>query len=36
MITHRELNIKNRPGYIFSSMTNIMKLDTSLLAMKQI
>ena len=36
MIAYRELNIKNCPKYIFSCMTNIMKLDTSLLGVNQI
>ena len=36
MITYRELQIKNTLGYFFSSMANIMKLDTSLLEVNQI
>ena len=36
MITYRELQIKNSPGCFFSSMANIMKLDTSLLGVNQI
>ena len=36
MITYEELQIKNPPGYFFRSMTNIMKLDTSLLGVNQI
>ena len=36
MITYRELSIKNRPGYIFDSMTNIKGLDTNLVSINQI
>ena len=36
MITYRVLQIKDSPGYFFSSMKNIMKLDTSLLGVNQI
>ena len=32
----RQISIKNCPEYFFNSMTNIMKLDTSLLSVNQI
>ena len=36
MITYRELSIKNRPEYIFDSMTNIKRFDTNLVSINQI
>ena len=36
MIIYRELQIKNPPGYFFSNMTTVTKLDASLLGVNQI
>ena len=36
MITYRELSTKNRPEYVFDSMTNIKRLDTNLVSVNQI
>ena len=36
MRTYRELSIKNRPEYIFHSMTNIKRLDTDLVSVNQL
>ena len=35
MITYRELSIKNRPGFVFDSMTNIKGLDMNLIDVNQ-
>ena len=36
MRTYRELSIKNRPEYIFDSMTSIKRLDTNLVRVNQL
>ena len=36
MRTYRELSIKNRPEYIFDSMTNIKRLDTDLVSVNHL
>ena len=36
MVTYGELSIKNRPGFVFDSMTNIKRLDISLVSVNQI
>ena len=36
MRTYKELQIKNRPEYIFDSMTNIKRPDTDLVSVNQI